>query len=87
MSKWTFENEEYYLTGEEAQKLDTYMQTELGIPGIILMEKAAEGARDVLLDEMESGLLKDFDKFCDGILVITENGNNGGDGLALARLM
>ncbi len=75
-----------YPTGKEAAKIDEYTQNEIGIPGIVLMEKAAESAKKVIISEMQSrpdGIRKERDR----ILVAVEGGNNGGDGIALARLL
>lgn len=59
------------LTREEMQKADREM-IELGVPGLILMEHAALQ----LLNHVKKGAL-----------IVCGSGNNGGDGLALARLM
>ena len=34
----------YYLTGQQAGVIDRYTQDKVGIPGLVLMEKAAETA-------------------------------------------
>ena len=63
------------VTGAEMQKLDARAISS-GIPGIVLMENASRGAVDVLVEEL--GLP-------DRCWVVCGRGNNGGDGLAMAR--
>lgn len=70
----------YYLTGKQAQCIDRYTQDVIGIPGIVLMEKAAEK----LACFVESKI-KDAGR--DKILCIVESGNNGGDAVACARIL
>ena len=66
------------LTGEMMKKADLLAQEALGIDGLVLMERAALGAREVLFDEgFDTGR----------VLIVCGTGNNGGDGLALARLL
>lgn len=48
-----------------------------GIPGAELMENAARGATRLLLDQRPAG----------PVVVLVGKGNNGGDGLAVARLL
>ncbi|HVZ39390.1 MAG TPA: NAD(P)H-hydrate dehydratase [Candidatus Kapabacteria bacterium] len=66
------------LTSEQMRAADRAAIEEHGIPGLVLMENASRGACDVLASLLE-GL--------DGreLLVLCGRGNNGGDGLALAR--
>lgn len=56
-----------------AKKIDNYTITEIGIPSIVLMENAAEKIYNSILHKGDS-----FAVFCG-------SGNNGGDGLAIAR--
>ncbi|MDR1422224.1 MAG: NAD(P)H-hydrate epimerase [Coriobacteriales bacterium] len=51
-----------------------------GIPSLMLMERAASAVVDTLV-----GAENDFDLGC--VLCVCGTGNNGGDGLALARLL
>lgn len=60
------------LTREEMQAADKRMIEEIGLPGIVLMEHAALK-------------LKEYTK--ENALILCGSGNNGGDGLALARLL
>ena len=59
------------LSREEMQKADQEM-IELGVPGLVLMEHAAIQLKKHVKP---------------GALILCGSGNNGGDGLALARLM
>jgi NAD(P)H-hydrate epimerase len=64
-----------YLSRAESRKLDQRAISELGIPGILLMENAARGCVDVLSELGIRGTVC----VCCGV------GNNGGDGFAMAR--
>jgi ADP-dependent NAD(P)H-hydrate dehydratase / NAD(P)H-hydrate epimerase len=64
------------LTAEEMREVDR-LTIERGIPGLILMENAANRFVDVLVDEFELAAMK--------VLVVCGKGNNGGDGFAIAR--
>jgi len=68
----------YALTGEEMRNADAYTIRTLGMPSLVLMERASLAVRDRLL----SG---NFDLH--RVLVVCGTGNNGGDGIAVARLL
>lgn len=53
---------------------------QIGIPGIVLMENAAKGCTDQILSDFPEIQGKRIACFCG-------KGNNGGDGLAIARLL
>ncbi len=65
-------------TSEEMKKCDNYAIETLGIPGILLMENAANGV-------VSSMLLKYGGVVGKNVFVFCGSGNNGGDGLAVAR--
>lgn len=68
----------YLLTAKEAKQLDEHAIHTVGFPGLVLMEKAAMTLVSVLMErETERS----------GFLFVCGTGNNGGDGLAAARLM
>ncbi len=69
---------EYLVNSSEMKKCDTVMINKMGLPSMVLMERAALGAVEELYDGM-------FD--LKKVMVICGNGNNGGDGLAVARLL
>lgn len=68
----------YLPTGEWMQKADNYTINEIGIPSMVLMERAALASIDVM--EQEHVNLKK-------VLVFCGSGNNGGDGFAIARIL
>ena len=70
----------YFPTGEEAGIIDKFTIETIGIPQAVLMERAALGLFDVV-----TGIIGDDKK--KRTLVVVESGNNGGDGVALARLL
>lgn len=65
-------------TRDEMQEIDAYSIHEIGIPGMVLMEKAS-----MALCEEVTKHLQDYSR----CLIVVEKGNNGGDGLALGRLL
>lgn len=66
-----------YLKSGLIRQIDTAAVLELGIPGLLLMENAARGVCEVLQSRKPNGR----------ILIACGPGNNGGDGLAVARLL
>lgn len=72
------ENMRYLLTGKQMQHADRYTIDEIGIPSMVLMERAA--LKTVEIMEQEEVNFKN-------ILVVCGCGNNGGDGYAIARLL
>lgn len=71
--------------------IDKYTQECIGIPGLVLMEKAAEVLADEIDKRIASGEKSDklygFRKPYDKILAVVEGGNNGGDAVAAARIL
>ncbi len=79
----------YVVTAEEMRRYDTNTIEQIGIPGAVLMERAALAVRERILavwDEMQcaSGFKRSRRA---SVLILAGVGNNGGDGLALARLL
>lgn len=68
----------YLLTGKQMQSADRYTIEEIGIPSMVLMERAA--LKTVEIMEQEQVDLRN-------VLVVCGSGNNGGDGYAIARLL
>ncbi len=62
----------------EIAQWDSLAESEYGVPALMLMENAARAACDVFA--LEHGITPGLD-----VLVLAGSGNNGGDGLALAR--
>jgi NAD(P)H-hydrate epimerase len=68
------------LVGAETMRaLDRYSIDELGIPGDVLMESAGRAVAEVALEEFRSL------PGATGVRVVCGAGNNGGDGLVVAR--
>ena len=64
------------LTREESRRIDRLAVEQLSIPSLLLMENAARGVADVIR-ALKPGR----------IIILCGPGNNGGDGLATARLL
>lgn len=68
----------YILTGKQMREADEFTIKNIGIPSMVLMERAALGVVDAIEDNC-----KEFHN----VLVVCGSGNNGGDGYAIARLL
>ncbi len=66
------------LTRAQVREIDRRAVADYGIPSIVLMENAARGAADVAM-EMLAGVTEPE------VQIVCGGGNNGGDGLAIAR--
>lgn len=66
----------YILSNKEMKKAERIAIEDKGIPSLILMENAARGAVDVILSQNPQN-----------VIVFAGKGNNGGDGLAVARML
>jgi NAD(P)H-hydrate epimerase len=62
---------------EQQRATDAWAITERGIPSLELMERAGAGMADVIRDRLPEGR----------VVVVVGKGNNGGDGLVVARLL
>lgn len=70
----------YLVSAQEMKRLDQYTIQKLHVPALVLMERAALSLVQILK--------KRFPHIAkDRILVVCGGGNNGGDGLAIARLL
>ncbi|MBR3539161.1 MAG: NAD(P)H-hydrate dehydratase [Eubacterium sp.] len=70
----------YLMTGKQAAEIDRFTIEEIGVPQLVLMERAS-----LAVAEEVTALVDDRKK--DRILVVAESGNNGGDGVAAARIL
>jgi len=68
------------VTAEEMRELDRLTIQKYGVPSVVLMERAGEGVARALLDSFRRAARG-------GVLVVAGKGNNGGDGLVVARLL
>src|SRR4030095_12129946 len=66
------------LTRAQVREIDRRAIEEYHIPGIVLMENAARGVADVAME-----MLAGVSDAC--VMIVCGGGNNGGDGLAVAR--
>lgn len=69
---------EYILTAAEMKKCDETASLTYGIPSLVLMERAALETVRVILDKYGSDIY---------VGVVAGCGNNGGDGVAIARIL
>ncbi|MCL6582880.1 MAG: NAD(P)H-hydrate dehydratase [bacterium] len=68
------------VTGQQMQALDRYTIEEIGLPGVVLMENAGR--------QVVAKMLEHFPNLCQcKVNVICGKGNNGGDGLVIARYL
>lgn len=67
------------LSNFASRKIDEMMIEDIGLPGVVLMEEAALRIYDILADNYELRKSR--------VLILAGKGNNGGDGLALARFL
>lgn len=68
----------YLFTGLQSKELDTHAIGTVGFPGLVLMEKAAMTLVSVIMEREQPDR---------GVLFVCGTGNNGGDGLAAARML
>ena len=67
----------YILNADEMKKVDEYSISGVGIPSVVLMERAALSVTGHIVEHI--------DKTAARIICICGSGNNGADGLAIAR--
>ncbi len=68
------------LTAGWMQELDAEAIQDIGIPSIVLMENASRGAAAYFAEEFPLGKYQ-------GVIVVAGKGNNGGDGIAIGRIL
>ena len=69
---------QYIVTKKEMQAIDAYTMDKIGIPSAVLMERAALS----VVEEIER-----LNVSRGRILIVVEGGNNGGDGMAVGRIL
>src|SRR3954463_1539643 len=67
-----------FFTAAQSRAFDKYLIEEIGIPSLVHMENAARGVVESMQDWLDEAA---------EIVVLCGPGNNGGDGLAIARLI
>jgi len=70
----------HVVTAAEMRRLDHLTIHAHGVPSLTLMERAGQGVVDVILKRWTQPARR-------GVLVVAGKGNNGGDGLVIARLL
>ena len=78
----------FLATGNEMQEIDRNSIDQIGIPGIVLMERAAMAVAGEIenrfpIDQRSGQCVETMADI--KVLIIVEKGNNGGDGLAVAH--
>ncbi len=68
----------FVVTAQEMRELDRLTIQKYGVPSLTLMERAGEGVARALLERFGPAAKR-------GTLVVAGKGNNGGDGLVVAR--
>lgn len=72
----------YLVTSEEMKQYDNNTIEKIGIPGMVLMERAALSVLAFIEEKYRREKLEHMK-----VLILAGMGNNGGDGLALSRLL
>jgi len=68
------------VTAEQMREMDRLTIQKYGVPSLALMERAGEA--------IAQAILKSFPRHAQkGVLIVAGKGNNGGDGLVVARLL
>lgn len=68
----------YLLTGKQMREADRHTIEQIGIPSLVLMERASMRVADEIMNRFSEEKK---------VLVVCGSGNNGGDGYAVARLL
>jgi hydroxyethylthiazole kinase-like uncharacterized protein yjeF len=68
------------VTAEQMREMDRLTIQKYGVPGLDLMERAGQGITKAILERYGRAARK-------GVLVVAGKGNNGGDGLVVARFL
>ena len=70
----------FVVTAAQMREMDRLTIQKYGVPSLTLMERAGEGITKAILGRFGRAAKK-------GVLVVAGKGNNGGDGLVVARLL
>ena len=66
------------VTGKEMKKIDKYTIENIKVPGIVLMERAALSVASLIMEKEGTN---------QSVQIVAGEGNNGADGLAVARML
>ena len=70
----------FVVTAAQMREMDRLTIQKYGVPSLTLMERAGEGITKAILERFGRAAKK-------GVLIVAGKGNNGGDGLVVARLL
>ncbi len=73
------------LNSLQAKSIDTYSISNIGIPSVVLMERAALAVADRIIDRLKCDNRAGMPEY--PVLIASGTGNNGADGLAVARIL
>jgi NAD(P)H-hydrate epimerase len=68
------------VTAAQMREMDRLTIQKYGVPSLVLMERAGEGITKAILERFGRAAKR-------GVLIVAGKGNNGGDGLVVARLL
>ena len=68
------------VTAEQMREMDRLTIQKYGVPSLTLMERAGEAVAQAIFERFARNAKK-------GVLIVAGKGNNGGDGLVVARLL
>lgn len=71
----------YIVTADEMQRADHNTSQKIGIPSVVLMERAAMSVAEELTKRFSA------DRMSKEVCIVCGTGNNGGDGFALGRIL
>lgn len=81
----------YLLTGKQAQTIDRYTMEQIGVPSMVLMERAALAVAEAAEKEAEKlsggGQSDGMSTRSVSVQALCGTGNNGADGVAAARIL
>ena len=78
MAKYSPDKECVVMTRDQVRAFDNWAISEIGIPGIVLMENAGRSCTELILERLDTEKNPTVCIFCG-------TGNNGGDGYVIAR--
>ena len=79
------------VTGKRAKEIDAYTMKEIGIPSMVLMERAALGVARAVKERFPAwntgGMAQRRRPEGPAVVAVCGTGNNGADGVAAARML